>query len=488
MMNGVMIMNKEVMLPNGTIGIEAKYKNQIIDEFEGNPFIESLPDIIPKEEIIKKLQFNPPIKKSEIQLDKELKLSILPRVYKVFQTLPIHIDIWNMIHRLIRQGYIPRNPFNPIYKRYINSMGDSIINNTYNLDSDENFRNTAQCGILVGISEIGKTTTIQRVLSNIQQVIVHNEYKSINFNQIQVTWLKLEAPHNGSIKALTLQFFNKLDDLLGTSNMKRYVSNKYSTDILLPLMGQCANSVGLGLLVIDELQHLNKNPAQIMNYLVALMNSFGVPILLVGTPACYHILQNEMRIARRVTGAGTIIFNNMDNDKEFEIFIKGIWKYQWTNEKTKLTKELIDKFYDKTQGISDLVVKLFVHTQLRLIEKGHSKITIDMIDKVWDKEFKLINPMVNAIKSDNLVSKFKYEDIQKLPVIDVKIDKLKTADIKNELKVNEKIVNTPKRNKIKIEDLKDDDIRKIIFKNKEKTIYEILKNANLIKSVEEIIC
>lgn len=481
-------MNKEVMLPNGTIGIEAEYKNQIIDEFEGNPFIESLPNLMSKEEIIQKIQFNPLIKKSEIQLDKELKLSILPRVYKVFQTLPIHIDIWNMIHRLIRQGYIPRNPFNPVYKRYINSMGDSIINNTYNLDSDENFRNTAQCGILVGISGMGKTTTIQRVLSNIPQVIVHNEYKNINFNQIQVTWLKLEAPHNGSIKALTLQFFSKLDDLLGTSNMKRYVSSKYSTDILLPLMGQCANSVGLGLLVIDELQHLNKNPKQIMNYLVALMNSFGVPILLVGTPACYHVLQNEMRIARRVTGAGTIIFNNMENDKEFEIFIRGIWKYQWTNEKTKLTKELIDKFYDKTQGISDLVVKLFVHTQLRLIEKGHFKITTDIIDKVWDKEFKLINPMVNAIKSDNLVNKFKYEDIQKLPTSDVKIDKSKTTDIKPELKISEKIVNTPKRNKIKVENLENDDIRKIIFKNNDKTTYEILKESNLIKSVEEILC
>ena len=153
-----------------------------------------------------------------------------------------------------------------------------------------------------------------------------------------------------------------------------------------------------------------------------------------------------------------------------------------------MTKELIDKFYDKTQGISDLVVKLFVHIQMRLIEKGHFKITTDIIDKVWDKEFKLINPMVNSIKSDNLVNKFKYEDIQKLSTIDVNIDKCKNKNIKTELKVSEEIVNTPKRNKIKVEDLKNDDIRKIIFKNKDKTTYEILKEANLIKSVEEILC
>lgn len=483
-------MNRNIILPNGAVGIEAQYKKQLIEEFENNPFIESLPDIISKEEIIKKIQFKPTIKKQEIELDKELKMNILPRLYKVFQPLPIHVDIWNMINRLIRQGYISRNPFNPTYKKYINSLGDSIINNKFNLDSDENFRNTAQCGLLIGMSGMGKTTTTQRVLSNIPQVIVHQQYNNVNFNQMQVTWLKLEAPHNGSIKALTLQFFSKLDDLLGTNNMKRYVSSKYSTDILLPLMGQCANSVGLGLLVIDELQHLNKNSKQVMNYLVALMNSFGVPILLIGTPACYSILQNEMRIARRVTGAGTITFNNMDNDKEFEIFIRGIWKYQWTNENTKLSRELVNKFYEKTQGLSDLVVKLFFYTQIKLIEKGHGQITEELIDKVWDKEFKLINPMINAIKDDNLVNKFKYEDIQKLNIessigIDYKSN-VSGLDNKKDLKAKEAKKHNSK--KIKIDDLEDYDIRKIILKNNEKSVHELLKEYNFIKSLEEILC
>lgn len=483
-------MNRDIILPNGTVGIEAQYKKQLIEEFEGNPFIESLPDIKSKEEIIKKIQFKPTIKKQEIELDKELKMNILPRLYKVFQPLPIHVDIWNMINRLIRQGYISRNPFNPTYKKYINSLGDSIINNKFNLDSDENFRNTAQCGLLIGMSGMGKTTTTQRVLSNIPQVIVHQQYNNVNFNQMQVTWLKLEAPHNGSIKALTLQFFSKLDDLLGTNNMKRYVSSKYSTDILLPLMGQCANSVGLGLLVIDELQHLNKNSKQVMNYLVALMNSFGVPILLIGTPACYSILQNEMRIARRVTGAGTITFNNMDNDKEFEIFIRGIWKYQWTNENTKLSRELVNKFYEKTQGLSDLVVKLFFYTQIKLIKKGHGQITEELIDKVWDKEFKLINPMINAIKDDNLVNKFKYEDIQKLNIessigTDYKSN-LRGLDNKKYLKAEEAKKHNSK--KIKIDDLEEDDIRKIVLKNNEKSVHELLKEQNLIKSLDEILC
>ena len=50
--------------------------------------------------------------------------------------------------------------------------------------------------------------------------------------------------------------------------------NIYLRDAMLPIMEQTANSVGLGLLIIDELQHLDKNFKSVMNYFVALMNSF----------------------------------------------------------------------------------------------------------------------------------------------------------------------------------------------------------------------
>lgn len=490
----MIIMNKKILLPNGTMAVEAEYKLQLIEEFKDNPFIEVLPDLMIKEDIINELSYKVKINKEEIEYIKELKVSILSRIYKVFQPLPIHIDIWNMIHSLIRQGYIARNPFNPKYKKYLNSIGSKINKKYYNLDANENFRTTTQCGTLIGVSGMGKTTTVQRVLSKIPQIIVHKEYKEMNFTQIQVTWLKLEAPANGSIKALTLQFFDKLDNLLGTNNMERYVSKYLSVDAMIPILGQLSNNIGLGLLVIDELQHLDKKAKEVMNYLVTLMNSFGVPILLIGTPASYGMLQQEMRIARRVSGNGAIVFNQMKNDKEFEIFLKGIWKYQWIRKKVKLTKEMIDIFYDKTQGVSDLVVKLFVNIQKRAIESGREEITIELIDKVWDREFKLVNPMVEAIKSNNIAKKMKFEDIQEIEVsklinkenkiVKDKEEKSKAHD--NSFQAKSKEENIVK--KIKISDLSNDDIRKIVLfgKKKNKTVYESLKEKEIIKSIDEV--
>ena len=479
-------MSKEVVLPNGTIAIEAEYKEQIIEEFN-NPYIKVLPDIIPEEKIALELVFKPKIKKEELLLSKEYKLNLLPRIYRTFIPLPIHIDVWNMINNLIRQGYISRNPFNPHFKRHINKLGNKIINKTYNLDLDENFRTTAQCGLIIGVSGMGKSTTVQRVLSQIPQVIVHNEYEGTNFNQIQVTWLKLEAPANGSIKSLILQFFSKLDSLLGTNNMQRHISKRLSVDSMIPIMGQLANNI-LGLLIVDELQHLDKNEKNVMNFFVTLMNSFGVSLLLIGTPACYSMLQQEMRIARRVSGSGAVIFNPLKNNREFEILVKGIWKYQWLEKPSKLSKEIINTIFEKTQGVCDLVLKLYVNTQKIAIEKGLEEITVDLLNKTWKKDFVLLEPMLDAIRSNNIAKKMKFEDIREIEIANLSENTKKSKILKKDnLEENKQKIIVNK--KIKISELKEIDIRRIVLEGKKnnKSEYEALKESGIIISLNTIL-
>ena len=267
---------------------------------------------------------------------------------------------------------------------------------------------------------------------------------------------------------------------------------------MLPIMGQVANNIGLGLLIIDELQHLDKNFKQVMNYFVTLMNSFGVPILLIGTPSCYSMLQQELRIARRATGGGAVFFNPMKNDREFEIFLKGIWKYQWLNTKSKLTKEIVDKFHEKTQGIADLVVKLFVNTQKRAINKSIEHITIDLIEKVWDSEFTMVNPMVEAIKSNNKVKKMEFEDIQEVGILRANAglsggtNKVSTDSRKSNNRVitdNKEVLKNENAMKIKISDLDDKDVRKIVIMGKKEGLnsYQSLKEYGLITTLEDLL-
>ncbi|MFJ7371547.1 AAA family ATPase [Lysinibacillus sp. NPDC098008] len=409
-------MNK-IYLENGMDAVQATYHESPLEEYNSNPFIQALPPLMTKQGIIDSLAMPISFDESERDYDSAFRLHMVQRLYKLFQPLPRHLDVWNTTFSLLYQGYISRNPFDKEYIRQRNQMGKEIIAKSFDVNNQSTFRTTASCATLIGYSGMGKTSSVQRVLNNIPQVIVHNEYNGQQFNQLQLTHLTLQTPHSSSLKALTLQFFMKVDEILGTNNYKRNVSKNTSVDAMLPQMGQVANNIGLGLLVIDEIQHLqNRAIKQMMNYFVTLMNSFGVPILFIGTPAAYSIFQQEFRIARRVSGNGEISWNNMENNKEFRFFLESLWRYQWTQVFTPLTDEMVTVFYEHTQGVSDLIVKLFANVQVMAISSGKEAFTASMVRKVAKEQFKLMQPMIDAIKSKNPYKMHQYEDLGRLEV------------------------------------------------------------------------
>lgn len=338
-----------------------------------------------------------------------------------------------------------------------------------------------------------QTTTINRVLSNIPQVIIHNEYKGTHFNQIQLVWLKLEAPSNSSLKALCLQFFMKVDELLGTNNYKKYVSRNMSVDSMLPLISQVAHNIGLGLLVIDETQNIKKRGAdQIMNFFVYLINT-GINLCLIGTPGAYDLFGKELRMTRRLTGNAEIIYNNMKYGNEFSYLLESVWEYQWTRNSVPLNEEFGKVIYEETQGISDLVIKLFVYSQQEAIEGGKEELTINLIKKVAKEKFRLLQPMLDAIRSGNPHKMAKYEDIRKIELEGASIRK--SIGVKKEEPVRRKKVDEVKaiekvekpKKKVLRNEYSENDLRYLLQQGKEeeKSPYQILIEKGYIEDVSK---
>jgi AAA domain len=422
---------EKIFLPNGMEAVKAHYSEFPLDEFNNHPLIQALPTLADKETIIRKLAVSPLFKEEERQIDSAYRIHMVQRLYQLFQPLPIHLQMWNMVHSLIMQGYLARNPFDADYQRHINEIGKEMINRSFDINSRKNFRTTASCGVLIGFSGMGKTTSINRVLSNIHQVIVHNEYKEHHFNAIQLVWIKLEAPANSSLKSLCLQFFQKVDSILGTNNYQKYVSRNDSLDFMVNAIGILANNISLGLLVVDEISHLRvRGSEQFMNFFVNLINS-GINILLIGTPGAYEIFGKELRIARRLTGNAEIIYNNMEFNGEFRFLLESMWKYQWTSHYTPLTEDMIHVFYEETQGVSDLIFKLYVYSQEHAILSGKEKLSVELIRKVAKEKFKLMKQMLEAIRSKNPYKIAQYEDIRRIEV--------EKAPVKNDSSVTKKI-------------------------------------------------
>lgn len=416
---------------------EAKYKEQVIKEYKDNPLIEALPPIYSVEEVIDKLAYYPYIGDEERQLKAHLRFHTIQRIFQYFQPLSNHIDLENRISRIIRQGYIARNPLRKEYAESMHEGYKMIIKKNMELESNRVFRTTASGFTFIGVSGIGKSTAINRVLSMYPQVIIHNEYKGTKLSMYQIVWIKLDCPHDGSVKGLCIDFFRKIDDLIGTNYHEKYGTGRYAVNVLLPILSQLAKALSIGIIVIDEIQHANLAKSggteKLLNFFVTLINTIGVPVVLIGTPKALNILQSQFRQARRGSGQGDMIWERMKNDENWELLISGMWEYQWVKNVVPLTEEFKNLLYEKSQGITDIAIKIFAMAQIRAITCGREEITKEIIEDVSKENFKLIQPMIDAIKNGDVVKLARYEDIYT-----VDIDKFLDKE-KSKMRLNRKI-------------------------------------------------
>src|SRR5690606_6286276 len=161
---------------------------------------------------------------------------------------------------------------------------------------------------------------------------------------MQVVWLKLNCPHDGSLKSLCMDFFLKMDQLLGTNYMDKFGGSRNSISSMVTRMGQVAKLHCIGAIVIDEIQHLlaskDNNSEKMMNYFVTIVNEFGVPVVMIGTMRAKVILQQDFRQARRGSGQGDMVWQQMNKDDDWDLLIESLWEYQWLKYKVDLTDEL----------------------------------------------------------------------------------------------------------------------------------------------------
>ncbi|WP_298376901.1 TniB family NTP-binding protein [Azospirillum sp.] len=190
-------------------------------------------------------------------------------------------------------------------------------------------------------------------------------------------------------------------------------------------MASLADRFALGLLVVDEIQHLTRlrgeNRNHLLDFLVALVNTIGIPVMIIGTPAALPVLQGAFRQARRASGLGSPYWSRHPNDPTWNCFVERMWRFQWTRTPTPLTDDLRAVLYEESQGIIDIVVKLYMMTQLHVILLGamagretEERLTPALFRHVAKKSFSLVKPMIDALKSGDVLKLAEYDDLKPL--------------------------------------------------------------------------
>lgn len=408
-------------LPNHFV--TASYSPTGVKRYDGNPFIEALPPILTVAQAGKsikgKVEFHPSERLADPKSRMHMVVSLLD---DYFQPLSQHVQLQEKIDLMLRMGYVGRNISDGSLNRklqegyeFIKSGGDVTAN--FSVE-----KTTARSMSLIGISGAGKSKSLERVLSSYPQVLFHKE-----LNRFQVTYLKIECPSNGDLESLCLNFFSAVDNVLGTDYERRYAKQRLSVPKMLALMRQTANNRAIGILVIDEIQRLSQvrsgGKELMLEFFVELVNTVGIPIVLVGTPKARPIFELELQSGRRSAGLGSIYWETIpqyvtrENESQLNPnwirFTNNLWKYQWLRHgDDPLSDEIRECWYSLSQGVLDIVVKLFVLAQLRAIANKKERITVGVLNSVYKQELKPVHPMLDALRSGDAEKIVKYSDMR----------------------------------------------------------------------------
>lgn len=387
--------------------IRAIYRDTGVSAYMGNPFIEALPPLQESVDSATALRSSMTFHPEDLQKTRIVRAHNICRIAnEFFQPLGAHMLLSERVSLMIRGGYVGRNPKTGDLQRHLQNGYERVQTGDLSTFRFEEAKSTAQSMLLIGCSGSGKTTSLERTLQTYPQVIYHPE-----FNFEQVVYLKVDCSHNGSLKEICLNFFRALDRALGTNYEKTYgLKRRNGIETLLALMAQTANAHALGLLVIDEIQHLSRSRSggseEMLNFFVTMVNTIGVPVMLIGTPKARDIFEADLRSARRGAGLGAIFWEPMlqghpdKPSQEWIAFTNNLWKLQLLqNRDVLLTDEIRAVWYELSQGVMDIVVKLFVLSQLRALALNKERITVGLLRQVYEDELKPVHPMLAALRS-----------------------------------------------------------------------------------------
>lgn len=387
------------------------YHEYPIAEFQGHPLIEALrPLPMDDVEIIKRLSKFPDYDEKELSLPSMFRIVLPQRLSHFLFPMKQHVRIFKNIYGQIFDGYRYRNP--------MTRDGQELLHEVSNATKCSTLNRTSTISFLTGKSGVGKSTLINAIVDSFgNPVIRHRNYKGVPFTETQITYLKNNAPDQCSPKALCETFGDLTDSLLGTNQSKKIFADKFNRTkyvIGLRKMLECNH---VGILIIDAFENISLSRSGGKEELAALIGNMrdglGVPLLLVGTYKAEEILKRNMSTARRFSEGGYFELENPSSPEEedWAVFCEIAWRYQWVRKPKPFTDEIRDVLYDLSQGITGIMLTIFIKSQIEAINTGTETVDAKMLRYVYRTQLQPVHDMINALRSKDKKALSRYEDL-----------------------------------------------------------------------------
>lgn len=393
--------------------IDARYRKTGASRYDGNPFIEALPEMPSNSlDYLRMLANRPPPPTDDLRRAGEIvRMAEMATMSDIVYPFPEYASAGIVLDLILRESYVSRNPMTVLDKQRRQGI-ENQLNGSLLLP--KNWKPTALGHMIIAHSGMGKTTFINATLARYDQVIKHSGYEGKYLNCSQIVYVKLSIPFNGTLRSLCHEFFEQIDFIMGTQYAIQ-AKRLRSVAPMIVLMNQVATVCSIGLIVVDELQNLTAAKGDgaviVLNLFSEIIEKLGISLIVLGTPAIEKVLAESVRNTRKLSTRGSTIIKSMARDStEWNNFSDSYWKYCYVKTKTALIPEIRTAWFNACGGNTALAALAFLLAQKNSIG-GREIIDKAAFDRAAAKDMGFLQPAVKALLSGKTSDLAKFDDL-----------------------------------------------------------------------------
>lgn len=406
--------------------VDAVYRTEANPHLAGNPFIEALPALPSDRELFKALTRIPDITQAQREASVSYRVQELSKLRQTIVALPRVVRLARAMSKMLIEGYRPRKPFSIADRQTIQSMYQAQQTGTFQPVGDTHL--AAQHSMsLIGASGSGKSFCLRHIAGLNPPAIFHND-----IGKWQLPFVFIEMAYDGdSVHTLATELFTEYDRLLPDGRFSEHFSNanKVNAQRRLTKALSIAHELGVGMIIVDEAQNqrsignitsgsrrksrtedqkIGESPLQ--KLLIAASNTSHIPMLFSGTLEMLGNSSSRMTRARRMSGRGSAVWLPLSKElepgatiTEFDILMGVFFRCQWLKNPAQYGPVWSDLFYDLTQGVPDIMVKLFEAAQEMALVAGAETLLPFHVTQAFEKEFSAAKLGLTALRNEDQV-------------------------------------------------------------------------------------
>jgi len=395
---------------------DADYKRHPIPAYAGHPFIECLEQYVDFDELANAIEQRPDFAEEQRTWPTVYRGQLAHGLDRLFLALPRTIVVVRTFIDLMMEGYVGREPFNARHHELLNA-DDRKEPEMAVLAKVKAERAVA----FIGVPGTGKSKTVEHF---------HALYSKPRYHVLYGIWqipvLIIRFPPDGrSVHSLATELIEAIDAklphvgyaemFLRRGSLNAWERLRHARRLLL--------LHAVGLIFVEESQDTKYSTSPkpqnsdklrdiktevespVLSHLIAASNTFGVPLVFMGTNELGDILKSRLSRGRRAAGLPRwkelARSGNLKEPGEFELLLISMWEFQWLEAYVPLTQVIADEFAALTQCNPDVVVKLFKTCQRRAILENRKDFDVAFIRSTFEEYFELVAEALEDIASND---------------------------------------------------------------------------------------